>query len=92
MSYLDSFHKIQEDKMPTIDITNNVKINIYSGEHRPPHIHACYEDQEVILEIESDNIFAGEIPDNKLKSVFDWLIGNTDWALEIFYILNPELQ
>ena len=80
------------DKMPTIDVIDNVKINIFNGDHRPPHIHACYEEQEVILEIESDNIYAGEIPDDKLKSAFDWLIGNTDWALEVFHALNSELQ
>ena len=80
------------DKMPTIDKINDVKINIYNGDHKPPHIHAYHEGQEIILEIENDNIYAGDISDDKLKSVFDWLIGNTDWALEVFNVLNPELQ
>lgn len=78
--------------MPTIDVVEEVKINIFSGDHHPPHIHACYEEQEVILEIESDNIYAGEIPNEKLKTVFDWLIGNTDWALDVFHALNPEIK
>jgi hypothetical protein len=28
----------------------------------------------------------------QLKKVFDWLSGNKDWALEVFYELNPELR
>jgi hypothetical protein len=78
--------------MPNIDSFNGIKINIYNGEHRPPHIHAVYNEFEILIVIENGEIYAGDLPTRQLKFVFDWLSGNSEWALEVFYELNPELQ
>ncbi len=78
--------------MPTIDSFNGIKIHVYNGEHRPPHIHANYNEYEVLIDIEKELIYAGDLPARQLKQVFDWLSGNSGWALEVFYELNPELQ
>lgn len=78
--------------MPTIDYFNGIKINIYNGEHRPPHIHAIYNEFEVILLMESKRIYAGQLPERQLKLVFEWLEENKDWAFEVFYELNPKLK
>jgi hypothetical protein len=71
--------------MPTIDNFNGIKIHIYNVEHRPPHIHAHYSEFEVLIEIERAIIYSGNLPSRQLKQVFDWLAGNADWALEVFY-------
>lgn len=78
--------------MPILEIINGLKIYVYNGEHRPPHIHAVYNEYEVLIEIESKNIYAGDLPNKQLKLVFDWLMGNESWALEVFYQLNPNLK
>jgi len=78
--------------MPTIDSFNGIKIHVYNGEHRPPYIHAEYNEFEVLIEIERGMIYSGDLPSRQLKQVFDWLAGNSDWALEVFYELNPELK
>ena len=78
--------------MPTIDSFNGIKIHVYNGEHRPPHIHANYNEYEALVDIEKEVIYAGDLPTRQLKQVFDWLLGNSEWALEVFYELNPELQ
>jgi hypothetical protein len=78
--------------MPNIDSFNGIKINIYNGEHRPPHIHAVYNEFEILIVIEDGEIYAGDLPTRQLKLVFDWLSGNSEWALEVFYELNPELK
>lgn len=78
--------------MPTIDKFNGIKIHVYNGEHRPPHIHADYNEFEVLIEIERIIVYSGDLPNKQLKQVFDWLAGNADWALEVFYELNPELK
>ncbi|MQY79879.1 MAG: DUF4160 domain-containing protein [Bacteroidetes bacterium] len=77
--------------MPTIDKIDGIKINVYNGEHRPPHIHAVYNEFEILIVIESSEIYAGDLPNRQLKKVFDWLAGNLDWASEVFYQLNPKL-
>lgn len=78
--------------MPTIDKFNGIKIHVYNGEHRPPHIHADYNEFEVLIEIERIIVYSGDLPNKQLKQVFDWLAGNADWALEVFFELNPELK
>jgi len=78
--------------MPTVDYINGIKICVYNGEHRPPHIHATYNEYEVLIVIENGEIYAGDLPNKQLKLVYDWLAGNSDWALEVFQQLNPHLS
>jgi len=78
--------------MPTIENVEDVKIVIHNGEHRPPHIHAIYSEFEVLIEIETGKIYAGDLPIRQLKKVFNWIAGNKDLSLSIFYELNPQLK
>jgi hypothetical protein len=55
--------------MPTIDSFNGIKIHVYNGEHRPPHIHADYNEFEVLVDIEKGVVFAGDLPTKQLKQV-----------------------
>lgn len=87
---LDTF--VKNYLMPTIDSFNGIKINVYNGEHRPLHIHASYNEFEVLIVIETKDIYAGELPNKQLRSVFDWSSVNSDWALKVFYELTPNLQ
>ncbi len=57
--------------MPTVDIFNGIKINIYNGDHRPPHIHAIYNEHEVLIIISSNEIYAGNLPNKQLKKVIE---------------------
>lgn len=76
--------------MPCLEIINGVKIFIYNGEDMPPHIHAKYNEYEVLITIESKDIYAGSLPAKQLKVAFDWLSKNTEWSLQVFYELNPD--
>jgi hypothetical protein len=78
--------------MPTVDIIDGIKINLYNGDHRPPHFHSIYNEYEVLIVIESGEIYAGYLPVKQLKKVFNWLSSNSGWALEVFYQLNPNLK
>jgi hypothetical protein len=40
-------------------------------DHDPPHFHARYEDQEVIIEIET-GIVKGYMSKRALRMIFDW--------------------
>ena len=73
---------------------NGIAIYVYSREHLPPHIHAFYGDDEVLVEIRTGEIFAGDIPPKKLKIVQQWLEegDNRKLAEENFYELNPRLR
>ena len=78
--------------MPTIDYFDGISINIYYGEHVPPHVHALYNEFEALIEIESKDLYAGYLPAKQLKKVVRWLQENEDEALEIFYQFNEKLR
>lgn len=78
--------------MPVVDLISGIKILIYNGDHRPPHIHARYNEYEVLITIETQEIYAGEMLGRQLKTIFDWLAGNSDYALTVFYEFNPGLK
>ncbi len=78
--------------MPLIEIFNGIKIYVYNGEHRPPHFHAKYGEHEVLVLIETGKIYTGEMPIKQLKRIMIWLNANSNWLLNVYYELNPELK
>jgi hypothetical protein len=78
--------------MPTIDTFDGIKINVYNGDHRPPHIHVLYNEYEVLLIIENSKVYAGKLPRPQMNKALLWLSENADWALEVFYELNENLR
>ena len=75
--------------MPTIKTIDNVKVDIYSRDHPPPHFHAKYAEFEELIEIEALRTYAGEIPRAQRKKVIDWAKENRKLLLSIFNQLNP---
>jgi hypothetical protein len=78
--------------MPTIDVVDGIRINLYFGEHLPPHIHAVYNEFEALVIIKSRDVFSGYLPDRQMRKVLDWLDENEEFALNVFYDLNPFLK
>lgn len=78
--------------MPIVDLINGIKILIYNGEHRPPHFHARYNEYEILIKIETHEHLGGEMPAKQLRVVYEWLADNQNYALTVFYELNPGLK
>lgn len=78
--------------MPTIDFFNGIKIRVYNGDHNPPHIHAEYNEFEVVIVIINGDIYSGCMPNKQLKLIKRWLGINREWILSVFYELNPNLK
>jgi hypothetical protein len=53
--------------MPSIDYFDGISINIYYGEHVPPHVHALYNEFEALVEIKSKGLYAGYLPARQMK-------------------------
>lgn len=45
---------------------------MYPGDHRPPHFHAIYGEDEAFVEIETGKILFGHIPGTALRLVQLW--------------------
>lgn len=62
--------------MPAISMFYGIIIYMYFFDnkmHYLPHIHAKYQDDEVVVEIPDGRVLEGEIPLNKLKLVLAWI-------------------
>jgi len=62
--------------MPTISMFYGIIISMYfmdSGQHKLPHIHAKYQENEVIVSILDGSILEGVLPQNKMKLLMAWI-------------------
>lgn len=78
--------------MPTITILDGVKIECFSADHHPPHIHASYGEHEVLLKIENGDTYRGSLPGNKMKIAKSYIKENKDKLSHLFEKLNPQLS
>ena len=58
--------------MPEVCSFYGIIISMYPGDHNPPHFHVRYNEFRAIIEIEDKNV-VGEMPNQALKIVFEWL-------------------
>lgn len=62
--------------MPVISMFYGVIISLYfldTKEHKAPHIHARYQNEEVVLSIPDGVILSGKLVPAKLKLVQAWI-------------------
>ncbi len=77
--------------MPAISMFYGIIIYLYfvdNNRHHLPHIHAEYQDQEVVVAIDDGLILDGNIPPAKLKLLLAWMELHkeellADWKLAV---------
>ena len=57
--------------MPEISRFYGIVIFMNYNDHNPPHLHARYQDQEVIVELQS-GVVQGRMARRALRMVFEW--------------------
>ncbi len=87
--------------MPTISMFYGIIICMYfndNKQHKLPHIHVKYQEDEVIIAIPDGDILEGSIPKTKMKLVEAWIEIHkdelvADWQLaasgELPYKIEP---
>jgi len=68
-----------------IESINGINFIIHSneaGKHNKPHIHCQYQCKEVVIEIESAKILAGNIPVSKQKIAQKWISTHHDYIAD----------
>lgn len=58
--------------MPNISEFFGINITIRYLDHNPPHFHAKYGDQNVIIDIEN-GVVKGEMSERALRLILEWL-------------------
>jgi hypothetical protein len=77
--------------MPSISMFYGIIIYMYfmdNKQHQMPHIHAKYQDYEIVLSIPDGEILEGEMPKSKMKLLSAWIELHQDelmanWQLAI---------
>jgi hypothetical protein len=67
--------------MPEIARFYGIVIKMFFDEHNPPHFHASYGEHEVLIDINSLALFAGQLPPRALGLVVEWATQHQDELL-----------
>lgn len=61
--------------MPTISMFYGIIIRMYCSpkEHGKPHIHAYYQENSAVFDIDSAEIIAGDLPKRQKRLVTAWI-------------------
>ncbi len=83
--------------MPIISRFFGIAIYMYWKDHFPPHFHAKYGDDEIVIEIKSGNV-SGNMSNRALKMIQEWrelhkeeLLSNWELAEQkkALFAINP---
>ena len=68
--------------MPTISFFYGIMIQMFLGDHAPPHFHAMYAEYEIVVNIKTLEILRGKMPRRALALVLEWASEHRDELLE----------
>jgi hypothetical protein len=77
--------------MPVISMFYGIIVSLYfvdNKRHKKPHIHAKYQDQEVVLALRDGKVLEGELPPAKMRLLLAWVEIHkdellADWELAV---------
>jgi hypothetical protein len=75
--------------VPRIGTLNGVTFYIYADDHNPPHVHAYYGDDAILLVIATGETLQGSLPSKQAKVARAWLADNRAMAQQKWDELNP---
>jgi len=67
--------------MPEISRFYGIIIKMFFDDHNPPHFHALYGEYEVLVNINTFAVFAGNLPPRALGLVIEWATQHQDELL-----------
>jgi hypothetical protein len=72
--------------MPTISCFYGIVIQMFWRDHGPPHFHALYGDDEVLIDLRNLRVMRGSLPRRAMALVLEWADENRvelmeDWNL-----------
>ena len=59
--------------VPRISAFYGIVIEMYFGDHPPPHFHARYGGEVALIVIATGDVYAGSLPPRALRLVREWV-------------------
>ncbi len=70
--------------MPEIAGFYGIIIKLFFGDHPPPHFHAVYGEHNALFDIETLEMFEGDLPNRARKLVVEWASLHQNELLEMW--------
>jgi len=70
--------------MPEVSRFYGIIIQIYFGDHPPPHFHALYGEHTAVVEISNSAVLQGYLPPRAMSLVTEWVSIHRDELLHGF--------
>jgi hypothetical protein len=64
--------KLAGEDMPRVSQFHSIEIYIYYQDLQPPHCHAIYGENEMLVGIDAVQILSGRLPRAQERLVIDW--------------------
>jgi hypothetical protein len=74
--------------MPTISTFYGILIQMFWNDHAPPHFHALYGDEEVLIAIQTLEVMKGKLPRRALALVLEWAQEHRAELLEDWHLCS----
>lgn len=58
--------------MPEVSQFFGIKVTMYYDDHNPPHFHAEYNGNKILVDIAAGKVIKGSFPSKQLKLVLAW--------------------
>ncbi len=68
--------------MSTISRFYGILIQMYFGDHVPPHFHAIYAEFEALIDIQTFEVVRGELPRTAMTLVVQWAQQHRDELMQ----------
>ncbi|MDD4376223.1 MAG: DUF4160 domain-containing protein [Clostridia bacterium] len=84
---------IKRERVTTID---SISIYIYPkediGKHKNPHLHAYYQDQSVVIDLNNFEVIEGNLNRKKQKLAIEWVKKNKNLLYKTWNKLNDVIK
>lgn len=78
--------------MPTISMFRGIKIYMNWNEHQPPHFHASYGGNTVVVSIRELEVIDGSIPSKQLKMLLGWAAFHQEELMENWQLAEAKQE
>jgi hypothetical protein len=87
-----SFKNRDNQSVPTISVFYGILIQMFWGDHPPPHFHALYAEYEVLIDIHTLEVIRGSMPRRALALVLEWAFQHRAELLEDWKLCEQNLS
>ena len=77
--------------MPEISSFFGVRVTMYYDDHNPPHFHAEYQDNKILVDIQKGRVLEGSFPSRQLKFVLAWAEIHNDELMVNWYLAKNDM-